>query len=84
MPSLPASFFSMPPGEFPTDVWNKLSKVYETPSDIELFPGGMSETRMEGALVGPTFACLINTQFKLLKGGDRYVQLATKTMAAIY
>ena len=74
LPALPESWFSSsePPPEFTRESWGKLRRAYpRTPHDVELFPGGMSETPVEGGLVGPTFACIIGRQFKALKDGDR-------------
>nr|KAG5702274.1 hypothetical protein BaRGS_030629 [Batillaria attramentaria] len=50
----------------------RLARVYESPDDIELFPGGLSERPFNGGLVGATFNCIIGTQMQLLKFGDRY------------
>ena len=42
---------------------------FSHPDDIDLFSGGMSETTVPVALVGPTFRCII----WLFKVGDRHV-----------
>ena len=60
------------PAEFSVEAWNRLASVYKNPSDIELFPGGLSETPEEKGKLGPTFACIIAKQFFNLKHGDRY------------
>lgn len=50
----------------------KLRTMYSSVRDIDLFVGGLHETPANGALVGPTFACLIEKQFSDLKKGDRF------------
>ena len=40
--------------------------------DIDLFVGGLSERPLSGAVVGPTFGCLLGQQFQILKKGDRF------------
>ncbi|KAG8178616.1 hypothetical protein JTE90_014207 [Oedothorax gibbosus] len=47
-------------------------EVYEHPADIDLFSGGLAERHVPGGLVGPTFACVLATQFHTLKYGDRF------------
>lgn len=39
---------------------------------MDLFPAAIAERRVEGGLVGPTFACLLARQFADLRRGDRY------------
>ena len=69
---LPGSFFSHPPAELKREQWTKLSRIYHSPSDIELFPAGMCEENVEGGLVGQTFGRIIAEQFRRLRFGDRY------------
>ncbi|XP_076035339.1 salivary peroxidase/catechol oxidase-like [Oratosquilla oratoria] len=49
-----------------------LKTVYKSVDDIDLFTGGLAEKPNRGALVGPTFGCLIGRQFHYLRRGDRY------------
>ncbi|XP_052067354.1 peroxidase-like protein [Mytilus californianus] len=49
-----------------------LQMIYKHPDDIDLYSGGLSETRLKGSLVGPTFGCLIGLQFLMYKIGDRF------------
>ncbi|XP_014669845.1 PREDICTED: peroxidasin homolog [Priapulus caudatus] len=54
------------------EVINKLQTVYGHPDNIDVFIGGMSEDKVEGARMGPTFMCIIADQFKRLRDGDRF------------
>ncbi|XP_048249478.1 chorion peroxidase-like isoform X3 [Haliotis rufescens] len=70
-----ASKFSSGQGglvDHPSHAVKKLRRVYDHPNDIDLFAGGMSEKRIRGGLIGPTFACILANQFKALKVGDRF------------
>lgn len=48
-----------------------MSRIYNSIDDVDLFIGGVSERQVEGALLGPTFLCLIGDQFARLRRGDR-------------
>lgn len=50
----------------------RLSKIYRSVFDMDLWVGGISEKTVPSGKVGPTFACLLGKQFKTLKEGDRF------------
>lgn len=58
--------------EFGQEIGHKLSHVYATPDDIDLWVGGLMEESRGDALVGPTFADIIADQFVRFRRGDRY------------
>ncbi|XP_067224184.1 peroxidasin homolog isoform X4 [Chanodichthys erythropterus] len=53
-------------------VREKLQRLYGTPLNIDLFPALMAEELVPGSRLGPTLMCLLATQFKRLRDGDRF------------
>lgn len=45
---------------------------YRHPNDVDLWSGGVSERPLAGSMLGPTFACIIATQFSYARRGDRF------------
>ena len=60
------------PDEITEAIWTDFKKVYNDPNDIDLYPGGLTETALPGGLLGPTFTYIIAEQFRFLKDGDRF------------
>ncbi|XP_045767254.1 chorion peroxidase [Maniola jurtina] len=58
--------------QFAPSAANRLSTVYASPEDIDLWVGGLLEEPVEGGIIGTTFANIIADQFTKLKRGDRY------------
>lgn len=48
------------------------SRHYRHVDDIDLWSGGVSERKLPGAAIGPTFACIIARQFSNTRRGDRF------------
>uniref|UniRef100_A0A9J8AZI0 Peroxidasin n=1 Tax=Cyprinus carpio carpio TaxID=630221 RepID=A0A9J8AZI0_CYPCA len=53
-------------------VREKLQRLYGTPQNVDLFPALMAEELVPGSRLGPTLMCLLATQFKRLRDGDRF------------
>ena len=51
---------------------DRLRDVYGSEDDIDLWVGGLAETPLPGAIIGPTFACIFAITFKGLREGDRF------------
>lgn len=49
-----------------------LKYLYADPEDIDLLVGAILEKPIPGAIVGPTFKCLLGHQFSLLRRSDRF------------
>jgi len=66
-----------PPQEIHPQFWDLLHSLYDHPSDIDLFVGGLAERPFAGGIVGRTFNCIIAQQFQNVKFGDRYRFMAS-------
>jgi len=49
-----------------------LQRVYVSVDDVDLWPGGLAERHVSGAMVGETFRAIIARQFVALRDGDRF------------
>ncbi|GBP21620.1 Chorion peroxidase [Eumeta japonica] len=58
--------------QFAHNAAERLSSVYSSPEDIDLWIGGLLEEPVDDGVVGATFANIIADQFSRLKRGDRY------------
>lgn len=56
----------------PAHAIRQLKMLYQSVHDIDLFSGGLAEFPLRGALVGPTFACLLGRQFQRIRKADRF------------
>uniref|UniRef100_A0A8C9U659 Eosinophil peroxidase n=1 Tax=Serinus canaria TaxID=9135 RepID=A0A8C9U659_SERCA len=50
----------------------KFLKIYGTPKSIDIWIGALAEPFVKGGRVGPPMACLIGTQFRNIRDGDRF------------
>ena len=61
------------PAEIESATWSRLMTTYKNePDQIDGFTGGLAETAPSDGKVGPLFACILGTQFKRLRDGDRF------------
>ncbi|XP_064466925.1 peroxidase-like [Ornithodoros turicata] len=56
----------------PDNVVDIYEQLYENARDVDLFTAGLTEFHVAGAVVGPTFACILGQMFHSLKFGDRF------------
>lgn len=59
-------------GIFEPEILVKLSSLYKSVDDIDLYYGILAERKVPGALIGPTGVCLWAREFYNKKFGDRY------------
>ncbi|NXG60671.1 PERM Myeloperoxidase, partial [Hemiprocne comata] len=50
----------------------KFIQLYGTPKNIDIWIGALAEPFVPGGRVGPLMACLIGTQFRNVRDGDRF------------
>ena len=55
-----------------TGVAAKFQAIYQSPDDIDVFAGGISEKHIDNLEVGETFNCILSQQFEALRDGDRF------------
>ena len=55
-----------------TSVQRTLEDIYDAVGQLELWPAGLAEDHMEGAMLGETFHAIIVDQFIRLRDGDRF------------
>ena len=63
------------PAKFDWDVAARLHQVYGKhgfEKAMDLWVGGLAEETLEGAQIGPTFACILGISFSRLRDGDRF------------
>jgi len=69
--------FGLPPARTFADVTDspetaaRLASVYADVDDVDLWVGGLAETPVPGALVGPLVHAILSEQFETLRDGDR-------------
>ncbi|XP_030752028.1 peroxidase [Sitophilus oryzae] len=68
----PSNTFEEMFGSMPNETVTKFSSIFQHPADIDLWSGGVSERPLPGSMLGPTFACIIATQFSYSRRGDRF------------
>ncbi|KAJ6637042.1 Peroxidasin [Pseudolycoriella hygida] len=49
-----------------------MKSIYKGAIDVDLYTGALSESPMEGAIVGPLLSCLLTDQFLRIKRGDSH------------
>ncbi|NXH67229.1 PERM Myeloperoxidase, partial [Hydrobates tethys] len=55
-----------------SDLAKKFIQLYGTPKNIDIWIGALAEPFVSGGRVGPLMACLIGTQFRNVRDGDRF------------
>ncbi|XP_077300740.1 peroxidasin homolog cardinal [Arctopsyche grandis] len=50
----------------------RISSIYKSIDDVDLYTAALSEIPIQGRVLGPTITCLLVDQFTRLKRGDRF------------
>ncbi|KAI6183374.1 ShKT domain-containing protein [Aphelenchoides bicaudatus] len=53
-------------------VRQRVSELYKSPDQVDLYIGGLLENPVEGAILGPTLSCIFAEQMKRSRDGDRF------------
>ncbi|XP_017874556.1 PREDICTED: chorion peroxidase [Drosophila arizonae] len=68
----------------PVDTWELMAQavdnatlasirqIYDSPQDVDLYTGALSEPPLDGAIFGPLLSCLVSDQFMRIKLGDSH------------
>lgn len=51
---------------------HRLSRIYASPADVDLYIAQVMERPLPGSLLGPTSQCIVRDQFERLKSGDYF------------
>ncbi|KAM9117460.1 eosinophil peroxidase-like [Pangshura tecta] len=55
-----------------TELARNFMNLYGTPNNIDIWIGALAEPFVPNGRVGPTMACIIGSQFRRLRDGDRF------------
>ncbi|XP_075761167.1 myeloperoxidase isoform X2 [Pelodiscus sinensis] len=55
-----------------SELARKFTDLYGTPENIDIWIGALAEPFVPNGRVGPTMACIIGSQFRKLRDGDRF------------
>lgn len=52
-------------------VRQRVSELYKSPDNVDLYVGGLLESPQDGSVLGPTLSCIFAEQMKRTRDGDR-------------
>jgi len=67
-----SSSWNSRPNDISFTNWDKLSTLYTSVEDIDLFTGSLAEDPVPTGTLGKTASCIVQQQFESLIRGDRY------------